>query len=581
MMAKCEGLESQLEQANCRAEFLAQEVDEQHLRLENASKAKLAILEKKYQDQIRLIEMDFSREKEIMIIQSCHLRQDIDRQMNAVQEQLSKFRSNIKILEEENKRLETDCQLMKCQNNELVQNFLDIQRHVEESDHLNAKIAELESMENAQDRKNLEQLGNEMKKLKEQNKQLQDQNDELLIEKESLRQQLAAFILASYQHQHNSNQPSQRQQPTMATTVTNQSSIFSSSSFTPESIMMAPTAEIMMMIESGTLPIAGFSTTTGRSKKRKRRRRRKKNKNKTLNNTQIETNTTENSQINNENKNHEDQEEYDKRKKHDLIVDVSSKESENEISVELKTNPKLTNCHPPLSLSQPLAKQSNNNGPEDDHSSTFSTITTHGDDFDDDDDDMDDDYDDFSHQTELLSSLTLQQRHKRIKQPTSLDDDRYEEEEEKLDDDDDDDDDDNLQTLIHHPTSTSYMRSLSDEINFDRSRPVFANQPVVNQSSSLEHNLQMILNQMLNDNHHPKENDDQINFSSKIFDNNETILRRALQRIENALNQIHSNDQSIKMDKQQQSQPQSRSSSLQQDLCFSIDHNNNPNPNPN
>lgn len=42
MMAKCEGLESQLEQANCRAEFLAQEVDEQHLRLENASKAKLA-----------------------------------------------------------------------------------------------------------------------------------------------------------------------------------------------------------------------------------------------------------------------------------------------------------------------------------------------------------------------------------------------------------------------------------------------------------------------------------------------------------------------------------------------------------
>ena len=59
-----------------------------------------SILEKKYQDQIRLIEMDFSREKEIMIIQSCHLRQDIDRQMNAVQEQLSKFRSNIKILEE-------------------------------------------------------------------------------------------------------------------------------------------------------------------------------------------------------------------------------------------------------------------------------------------------------------------------------------------------------------------------------------------------------------------------------------------------------------------------------------------------
>ncbi|OTF83320.1 hypothetical protein BLA29_011480, partial [Euroglyphus maynei] len=70
----------------------------------------------------------------------------------------------------ENKRLENDCQLMKCQNNELIRNFLDIKNHVEETDHLNAKIAELESMENAKDRKNIEQLENEMEKFKEQNK---------------------------------------------------------------------------------------------------------------------------------------------------------------------------------------------------------------------------------------------------------------------------------------------------------------------------------------------------------------------------------------------------------------------------
>ena len=104
-------------------------------------------------------------------------------------------------MKKENKRLENDCQLIKCQNSELIKNFMDIQRHVEESDHLNAKvcifffkekiiclinclfffisfhlfnvceqIAELESMENAQDRKNIEQLMNEMEKLKEQNK---------------------------------------------------------------------------------------------------------------------------------------------------------------------------------------------------------------------------------------------------------------------------------------------------------------------------------------------------------------------------------------------------------------------------
>ena len=413
---------------------------------------------------------------------------------------------------------------------------------------------------------------------------LQDQNDELLIEKESLRQQLATFILASYQHQQQQNsnqQTSQQQQQTLLTTTTaaNQSSIFSSSSFTPESIIMAPTDEIMMMIESGgILPkfpsiTATTTTTTGRSKKRKRRRRRKKNKNKTTtpnnDNEQIEMNTTVNVQIDNNNNNDMNHNHDDKDKKQDNIVDTSMSSD----NISTKTNPK-TEIKPMMNNTGRLT--------EEDQSSTFSTITTHGDDFDEDDDldmdddmDIEDDYDDFHHQTELVSSWTLKQRHKRIKQPNSNMYEEAVEEEGKLDDlddDDDDDDDDNLQTLIQNHPSTTYIRSLSDEINFDLSRPIFANQP---DQSSLEKNLQMILNQIIQDNHSIKENHNDVDndFSSRIFSNdndNEMILKRALRRIENALKQIDNNnsndDQLMVVDKQQ-------SSSVSQ-----FDHNNNPNP---
>ena len=414
---------------------------------------------------------------------------------------------------------------------------------------------------------------------------LQDQNDELLIEKESLRQQLATFILASYQHQQQQNsnqQTSQQQQQTLLTTTTaaNQSSIFSSSSFTPESIIMAPTDEIMMMIESGgILPkfpsiTATTTTTTGRSKKRKRRRRRKKNKNKTItpnnnDNEQIEMNTTVNVQIDNNNNNDMNHNHDDKDKKQDNIVDTSMSSD----NISTKTNPK-TEIKPMMNNTGRLT--------EEDQSSTFSTITTHGDDFDEDDDldmdddmDIEDDYDDFHHQTELVSSWTLKQRHKRIKQPNSNMYEEAVEEEGKLDDlddDDDDDDDDNLQTLIQNHPSTTYIRSLSDEINFDLSRPIFANQP---DQSSLEKNLQMILNQIIQDNHSIKENHNDVDndFSSRIFSNdndNEMILKRALRRIENALKQIDNNnsndDQLMVVDKQQ-------SSSVSQ-----FDHNNNPNP---
>ena len=66
----------------------------------NTQDDQFSLVEKKYQDQIRLIENEFSREKELMLMQTCHLRQDIEKQMISVQEQIGKMRKNIIGLEE-------------------------------------------------------------------------------------------------------------------------------------------------------------------------------------------------------------------------------------------------------------------------------------------------------------------------------------------------------------------------------------------------------------------------------------------------------------------------------------------------
>jgi len=57
-------------------------------------------MEKKYQDQIRIIESECAKEKELFLVQSCHLRQDAEKQMGSMQEQMAKMRKNVAILEE-------------------------------------------------------------------------------------------------------------------------------------------------------------------------------------------------------------------------------------------------------------------------------------------------------------------------------------------------------------------------------------------------------------------------------------------------------------------------------------------------
>jgi len=59
-----------------------------------------SLLEKKYNEQIRLLEEELQKEKETMASQSFLLRQDIAKELSTVQEQASKLRENINVMEQ-------------------------------------------------------------------------------------------------------------------------------------------------------------------------------------------------------------------------------------------------------------------------------------------------------------------------------------------------------------------------------------------------------------------------------------------------------------------------------------------------
>ncbi|KAI2798541.1 hypothetical protein BLOT_012823, partial [Blomia tropicalis] len=111
-------------------------------------------------------------------------------------------------------------------------------------------IVELKSYESAMEDQQLQNVIQELEKLKHQNKIVQDQNDELLAEKESLRQQLSAAHTANNQHRHQHQQQQQQQQQHMA-------------------------GAGVILDQNGNLVPSNIS----RSAKRKRRRKRNKHKN--------------------------------------------------------------------------------------------------------------------------------------------------------------------------------------------------------------------------------------------------------------------------------------------------------------
>lgn len=189
--AEREKLRMGIAEANGRAALLAQEVDDHHAKLEKSSQNKLMYLEKKYQDQMKELQDELQRERDILAGQTNRIKQQFQREINVIREEEGKLRNRLTVLEQENSRLEQEVMLAteKCMETERLKEAQ--QRELESVTEMKQRLAELESGCGLLREQHYQSLLQELESYKKQNKELQDQIDELTLEVESLRQQLA------------------------------------------------------------------------------------------------------------------------------------------------------------------------------------------------------------------------------------------------------------------------------------------------------------------------------------------------------------------------------------------------------
>ncbi|VVC45976.1 Hypothetical protein CINCED_3A002905 [Cinara cedri] len=176
MNCEREKLKYDVDTANNRAVMLAQEVDENHMRLEKSSADKITAIEHKHHEERKTLINQWESEKDHLLNQNILLKdklQHVQNYENELQSQLLKINKQLHSLESENTQLNEQLEEVKEKN-------ISLEVQVQEIPQLKLKEFELES--------NNEQIIDLMQKidnLKHENKCLRDQNDELVIELEA------------------------------------------------------------------------------------------------------------------------------------------------------------------------------------------------------------------------------------------------------------------------------------------------------------------------------------------------------------------------------------------------------------
>ncbi|GFU45743.1 ninein [Nephila pilipes] len=186
-----------IEEANSRAALLAQEVDDNHAKLENSLHKKLLLMEKKYQEQARELVEELQQERDSINSQTSLLKQQLQKDMDVMREEEVILKSRLGLLEQENSRLEQELHeasekyLEAEKLNEVLQKELSIMPDLKQ------KLADLESHLNEVQEQNHLNLLQELEKCKKSNQELQDKIDELTLEIENIHQNSTADLTPS------------------------------------------------------------------------------------------------------------------------------------------------------------------------------------------------------------------------------------------------------------------------------------------------------------------------------------------------------------------------------------------------
>ncbi|KAK3610897.1 hypothetical protein CHS0354_017499 [Potamilus streckersoni] len=183
-----EKLKLDLSEANARNSLLVKEVDERHAHMEKSTETKLFSVEKKYQEQIKNLQLELDGERDMFTKEAARQKQKADAQMEELKQEEARLREQVFQAQKELEKMNKDLDVTTDKLEEANKQNLHLQRELEAVDDLHRKLAEYESkgVLNPAEHKFTQE---KIERLEQENKDLKDHNDELTVELENLKQQ--------------------------------------------------------------------------------------------------------------------------------------------------------------------------------------------------------------------------------------------------------------------------------------------------------------------------------------------------------------------------------------------------------
>lgn len=182
MHAEKEKLKCDVFEANNRANLLAQEVDDNHIKMERNTQNQVKLLEQRHTDILRDITQQYSSEKE----QLSAINQDLEKRILNLEQEVVKLKSDLVVSQKYSNSIEKENQVLSNKIGELQQ----------VKDVLSGQITSLENEKQKyveMEQKQIEPLLAKLTNLQLENAQLRDKNDEMVAEIENLACQVTSM----------------------------------------------------------------------------------------------------------------------------------------------------------------------------------------------------------------------------------------------------------------------------------------------------------------------------------------------------------------------------------------------------
>lgn len=182
--AERDKLRSDIVDANHRATILAQEIDDNHAKMEQTTQNQVKLLEQRHTDMLKELTSQFIGEKENMAV----LNNKLEEKIFILETEEAKLRSDLTAIQSYNTTLEKENNILANQLSELKIERNDLTDKVTILSTECQKMCEIE-----RERDQMEPLIKQLAVLQLENAELRDKNDELCTEVESLNLQMSAM----------------------------------------------------------------------------------------------------------------------------------------------------------------------------------------------------------------------------------------------------------------------------------------------------------------------------------------------------------------------------------------------------